>query len=246
MKISGHILPVLITFLTACGSGNTPVDIKGNAPGLDGVLRLSTGDSVLIAENIKKDGTFNIDGIIDEPGFYVLELFENGKSEKNEFLIYLDNTPVHISFDVSDLKKYPRFSGRLKHQKDISKFYSKLNPAMQGAAMDYERAKKILQSEMEKANGDQAKILIENFRAAEQRKNSIRNDITENYILNNPSSLLSAYLILQATAEIINKPAFYYDLYQNLSADVKNSKYGRKAGSLIKSTLKSDKDPVLP
>lgn len=247
MNIFRHLLVGFLISLTACSSDRTPVNIKGNAQGLEGVVRLSDGDSVLLAENINKDGTFTIDGIINSPGFFMLELFENGKSEKNEFLIYLDKDPVQVNFHVPDLKKYPRISSKSKHQADISKYYSRLIPLLQAADTDFRTAKKTMELEIEKTlDGDKVIKLIEDFSKAEKRRNTVESDIKENYIVNNPGSLLSAYLLSQSETEISKKPALYNDLYENLSEEIKKSKYGIKTRSLIQSALKRNTKFLLP
>lgn len=246
MNTFRQIVFILIIFIIACGRDRTPVNIKGNAKGIDGVVRVSTGDSVLFAENINKNGEFTIEGIV-APGFYNLELFENGKSEKNEFLIYLDSDPVQIRFDVSNLKNYPIISSKSKYQNDISKYYSRLNPLLQGADTDYKNAKKTMEYEIDRtADGDKVIQLIEEFSKVEKRRNSIQADVRENFIVNNPSSLLSAYLIIQSENDIINKPALYNDLYENLSPDIQKSRYGKKAKLLVKRALKRTEGLFLP
>ncbi|HEY0771526.1 MAG TPA: hypothetical protein VGD31_14465, partial [Sphingobacteriaceae bacterium] len=217
MNIFRHLLFGVFVCFTSCNSDRTPVNIKGNAQGLEGVVRLSDGDSVLLAENISKDGTFTIDGIINSPGFFLLELFENGKSDKNEFLIYLDKDPVQVNFHVPDLKKYPRISSKSKHQADINKYYSRLIPLLQSADSDYRTAKKTMELEIDRtADGDEVIKLIEDFTNAEKRRNTVESDIKENYIVNHPGSLLSAYLLSQSETDISKKPALYNDLYENL------------------------------
>lgn len=247
MKILQLLLFGVVIVLTACSSDRTPVNIKGNAQGLEGVVRLSDGDSVLLAENISKDGTFTIDGIINSPGFYLLELFENGKSDKNGFLIYLDKDPVQMNFHVTDLKQYPRISSKSSHQADIGKYYSRLIPLLQTADSDYRTAKKTMELQIDRtADGDEVIKLIEEFSNAEKRRNTVESDIKENYIVNNPKSLLSAYLLSQSETDISKKPALYNDLYENLSEEIKKSKYGIKARSLIQSALKRNTKFLLP
>ena len=247
MNIFRHLLFGVLVFFTACNSDRTPVKIKGNAPGLDGVVRLSEGDSVLIAENISIDGTFIIDGIINSPGFFLLELFENGKSDKNAFLVYLDKDPVQVNFHVPDLKIYPNISSKSKHQADIGKYYSRLIPLLQAADSDYRVAKKTMELQIDRTpDGDEVIKLIEEFSNAENRKNTIESDIKENYIVNNPGSLLSAYLLSQSQTDISKKPALYNDLYENLTGEIKKSKYGIQARSLIQSALKRNTKFLLP
>ncbi|HEY0666758.1 MAG TPA: TlpA disulfide reductase family protein, partial [Sphingobacteriaceae bacterium] len=88
--------------------------------------------------------------------------------------------------------------------------------------------------------------LIEDFTNAEKRRNTVESDIKENYIVNHPGSLLSAYLLSQSETDISKKPALYNDLYENLAEEIKKSKYAIKARSLIQSALKRNTKFHLP
>ncbi|HXI01034.1 MAG TPA: TlpA disulfide reductase family protein [Sphingobacteriaceae bacterium] len=246
MHIFRLILFALLISLAACGSDETQININGDAKGLNGVVQLSKEHSVLLAENIKEDGSFRITGTISKPGFYVLELIETGKTEKNEALLYLDKDPVHISFEAKSLKNYPRVSSKSKHQIDVSKYYSKLNPVIERADIDHKNAKNAMEKEMDKADGEQSIKLIENLSKTQKRTQSIRRNFKKNFISNNPSSLLSAYHMINSKEDIINNPTFYSELYEKFSDEVKNSNYGIEAASFINSSLKSDNGSILP
>lgn len=228
----------LIILLAACNSDRIPVNSKTRRGNLHGTVRISTGDSVLLVQNIEKDGYFTTNGTISEPGFYLLELFENTKSGKNEFLVYLNDEPVQIRFNVSNPKLYPEIFNHSKYQADIQKYYSKLNPLLEVADLEYRNTKTIISHEIEKTGDDDKLVkLTGKLKNAETRRNLVLNDVTLNYIVNNRSSLLSAYLITRSETEINNNAALYNDLYNNLTEKIKNSKYGIRASLLVKKAL---------
>ena len=230
---------IIITCLAACGAESTRVDNSRKATKFEGIVRISTGDSVLLTENIN-DESFNIDGEINEAGFYYLELYQRKKGLKYEFLVWLDDRPVKITFNAPDLRNYPAISGQSKYQKEIRDYYASLNPLLRAAEIDHERARMALNHALKTdAGGNTIMKLRNRVRNADRRKNVIKNDVRENYILNNPSSLLSAYLITQSDTALINKPVLYQDLYKNLSPPVRKSRYGMQAALIISNALES-------
>lgn len=68
----------------------------------------------------------------------------------------------------------------------------------------------------------------------------------EAFIKKHPGSLVSAFFLSQNTEEIFKDPKHYERLYNSLSADIKNSSYGKKAKKIIYGCVRTMPGAVMP
>jgi hypothetical protein len=113
---------LLACILTGCEFRN--IEIAGTAPGMDGAtITIKSRGKVLFGENIQNGKFHVVQQLLNEPGYYALEVSQPGMFIGPSFKVYLEPGKYDISLSGKDPKKYPKIQSPSAIQNGLSAYY---------------------------------------------------------------------------------------------------------------------------
>ncbi|XLS28227.1 DUF4369 domain-containing protein [Flavobacteriaceae bacterium M23B6Z8] len=234
------LITVLITILfTACTkeTKNT-MTVSGNVKGLKkGTLYLQKiKDTALVAVDsllVDGDSDFRFTAELESPEVFYLYLNKKDGDEINDRITFFgEPTNITINTDLEFFEVAAKIEGSETHKKleQYKKMMSKFN----------ERNLELIKSNLE-ARKDRDSLKADSIQKQADR-NVIRGYLyTLNFALTNKDSYIAPYIAL---SEAFDAKVKYLDtIYNSLSPEVADSKYGKQLDQYIKQIKEQEKGP---
>lgn len=221
----------------ACKRSNS-IEFDVTATGLnDGVFVVKgPGEQSIFGENVKA-GHCAAKGIMEEPGFYSLDITKNnGKIEHRPFEVYLEPGKYTITADATHLSRYPKIESSSATQQELSAYYE-LNSKM---SEDIEQKAFLLDQKMIKGKNtlspDAFRDLSIKMDNVQEKEKTIQFDVLEAFAKKYPQSALTAHLMAKQNYK--DHPEKYNKLFVTFSEASKNSDEGKEVAKGLAISLK--------
>ena len=223
------LITFLLIILFSCSNSENTMELSGNIKGLKkGMIYLQKlKDSSLInLDSALIDGVslFNFKEVIDEPEVLYLYLkLKDGSLKDIRLPFFAEASEMNINTDLKNFVLGARITGSVnqnkvnEHQKIIDRFSDKNLELIEQHFKATQRSDDSLISEIETK---QRNLISSKYLA------------TVNFSIRNKHLEVAPYLMLNVVPNINEK---YLDtVYQSLNPEIKDSKYGKTLGNLIK------------
>jgi peroxiredoxin len=212
-----NFLSLLLLFSFSSFAQTGKFSVSGSVTGLtDGaeVKLTSTQDKSVLAQSTIKNGSFTINGSLDEPGLYLLAL-----ANEQPQPIYLENTAVKVSGTKADINNI-KIEGSQSHR-DFDDFRKTFNPLvgeLNAAAAQVERA----------PNEKRKNELMYKY---DSISSLIQKEI-DKFIAVKHGSYVSPFLLF-LTAQLYDDPMLMERRYNSLDENIRNSNIGKSLARFV-------------
>ena len=248
-KNSIRILFVIISLgsFPSCTENRQQVTMTGSTPGLNGyVISLYLGDSTVAGENIS-DGRFSIKTSVPREDFYTLQLHPNDPAKPDhKFLVYLTEGEYSLQTDSTSLSRYPLIKSASQVQNDLTEYYRIQDRNSEKYQDEYERIKRAYDSDELNLDSERFNEIAGQFVLAESRLSGNIAGSRKEFISKNPQSIVSAYFLDNSASEIEYDAGAYFQIFEKLGPEARESRYGQSAKKLIDRYRKGAPNTLLP
>jgi hypothetical protein len=230
----------LALILLASCRKNSKITFTGTTPGIkSGTFVIKTlRDSTLYGVNIK-DEKFQVSGILPHEGYYIMDIVDdaNKSTHDKHFDVYLEGGDYTIQTTAGKPFNYPKITSSAKIQNDLSAYYALVD--QQSADATVETAQ--VNAELDKVNHrthttEEFNSKINKLSELHEKEVNAQFDALKIFVKQNPQSTISAYLMSKLDYE--DKPADYLAVYNQFSAEAKNSDDGKEIGTKLNHLVK--------
>ena len=216
------------------------VEFTGTVPGLkSGTFIIKNHrDSTLYGQNIK-DEKFNVSGILPTPGYYIMDIVDDAdkSSHDRHFEIYLEDGKYTVATENGKIYKYPKITSSSKIQNELSAYYALVD---QQAADAIEETAKV-SAQVDKISHsrhttEQFNSMLAKLSAVGDKENAAKFEALKLFVKQYPQSSISAYLMSKLDYD--TKPVEYLNVYNNFSAEAKNTEDGKEIGTKLTHLVK--------
>ncbi|MFA6947303.1 MAG: DUF4369 domain-containing protein, partial [Pedobacter sp.] len=226
-QIKTSVIAILTVILIspACRNSIDGIIITGQVDNINGTkVRLTNLDLTEVYDStIVRNNQFKFNSTVPEEGFYYINFrnktpFRHGKSTSagwlHPCLLYLEKNGKY-SFKASGkyqiLYNYYTINSSSYNQQKLNEYYSGVNLKRKRLLVEKRKYLHLADIFLQQGNNDKYKKYLDSSSIIENKERLIYREGTYEYIKNNPSTLITPYLITQM-------PDFFenYSLYKNV------------------------------
>lgn len=215
-----------VALLSAC-SNPKAIEFSVATPGISNAVFVvkDQGRQTLFGENIK-DGKCDVKGMLEQPGFYLMDIVKDNDKEHLPFEVYLEPGKYTVTTEGGDLQRYPKIETDSKKQQEINN-YNAIYQQLGGAATEQKiRLNSELEAKSRSLSKEAYKLLLIKIADAEAKEHNLQYQALEQYIKKYPESELAAHFM--SKQNYADNPESYLKLYKQLSPAAKNSDDGKE------------------
>lgn len=223
-----------ILLLSACTKPGH-IHINGKVSGVtNGVFVVKNQrDSVVYGENVV-NGAFHIDKIMQQPGYYQVEIGDNSSGTvKLTHEIYLDTGTYTVEADGSKLYAYPKITSTSKTQQELSAFNDLVD--QMGKALELQLADARRRQDP-KASKEEYNAATEKISETQLALTGVKDKAFKAFIEKYPQSTTAAHIMAGMDYEA--NPGENYAMFKKLTPAAQNSDDGKaineRLGKLVK------------
>jgi thiol-disulfide isomerase/thioredoxin len=251
IKISVIAILTVILISPACRNNIDGIIITGQVDSINGTkVRLTNLDLTEVYDStIVRNNQFKFNSTVPEKGFYYIDFHNNIPYREGKFTVegwlhpcqlYLEKNGKYF-FQANGkyqiLQNYHSIRSTSPTQQKLDEYYSGVNLKRKRLLAEKRKYLHLADIFLQQGNNDKYKKYLDSSSIIENKERLIYHEGTYEYIKNNPSTLITPYLITKM-------PDFFenYSLYKNvldgLDPEVKKTEYTKKAYVLLKATEK--------
>lgn len=251
IKISLIAILTVILISPACRNSIDGITITGQVDSINGTkVRLTNLDlSVIYDSTIVRNNQFKFNKAVPEEGFYYINFrnsipFRNGKSTSQGWLhtclLYLEKNGKYF-FQASGkdqiLYNYYTIKSTSPTQQKLDEYYSGINLERKKLLAKKREYLHLADIFLQRGNDEMYKKYLDSSSIIENKEKLIYKTKTYEYIQNNPSTLITPYLITKMP-DFFENYSLYKSVLDGLDPEVKETEYAKKAYTFLKSVEK--------
>lgn len=251
IKISILAIFTVILISPACQNSIDGIIITAQVDSINGTkVRLTNLDLTEVYDStIVRNNQFKFNSTVPEEGFYYIDFrnsipYRNGKSTSEGWLhtclLYLEKNGKYV-FQANGkyqiLQNYYSIRSTSPTQQKLDEYYSKINLERKKLLVEKQKYLNLADIFLQQENNDKYKKYIDSSSVIETKERLIYLKGTYEYIKNNPSTLITPYLITKMP-DFFENYSLYKSVLDGLDPEIKKTEYAKKAYTFLKSVEK--------
>ncbi|GAA4330035.1 hypothetical protein GCM10023149_35070 [Mucilaginibacter gynuensis] len=235
-----YVYIVLMALVVAGCNRSARIEIDGTAKNLpNGVFGIEDVAGKPVYGNNVANGKFAVNEILEYPGYYAMKLSDGGNSKEKPTLheIYLENGKYTIAIDGSNLAAYPTITSPSKIQQELSAYYKLVDEISTEGNKQINMLTAVLNSDMAKTMAQDRYVeMVNELKKAQDEKTANEAKAIGKFIDANPKNVIAPHIMINLDYQ--TNPKYYYDIFNKLEPEVKNSEEGKQLGEKLGQLVK--------